>query len=77
MTGPKTGGRSPPPGLPKTQLLAWVNIQVRAKNRLYLLFAYLATLSTLVLVTALGVYYASHPVPKDKPPVLIDSTVTR
>jgi hypothetical protein len=69
--------KDPPPGLPKHELLEWVRVSNNAKNRLFLLIAYVATLAAVVLVVGMAIQLASTSRPGDKPPVLIDSSVVK
>lgn len=69
-------GSSPPQGLPRKDLMQWAIVQTRHQSRVLVTVAYLSTLIAIVVVSGMAWF---QPVAHDvrKPPVLIDSEVSR
>lgn len=69
-------GNDVPQGLRKKDLMSWETQRIRHRSRVLALVAYLSTLITAVVIFGMAAFQpAAHEV--RKPPVLVDSEVTR
>lgn len=67
-------GSAPPKALEGDQILKWVALQTTQRTRYLVVFAYLATLLTAIVVVGMALFRDSD---VGKPPVLIKSKVER